>query len=51
MLLEPLILVPLVFLSIMGPTGYVRVNNFTSIVEFEFSTWQKMGILVEIFLS
>ena len=34
-----------------GPMGYIRVNNFAWKSEFEFSTWQKMGILVEIFLS
>ena len=50
MISEPLVPVPFVFLSIMGPTGYVRVNIFASKVEFELSTWQKRGILVENFL-
>ena len=51
MLLEPLIPVSIVVLSIMGTMGYVRVNNFAKKSEFDFSTWQKMDILVEIFLS
>ena len=51
MLLEPLVPTPIVVLSIMGPTGYVRVDNFAQKADFEFSTWQKMGFSVEIFLS
>ena len=44
MLLEPLVPVPFVFLSIMGPTGYVRVNISASKAEFRKLTSRKMGV-------
>ena len=51
MLLEQLVSVPMVLLSIISPTGYVRVKNFASSAEIQISTSPKMGIRDENFLS
>ena len=51
MFLERLIPVSMVLLSIIGPTGYVRVHICASKAEFQISTWREMGFWDEIFPS